>query len=127
MPSCGSAVGGALSAVLRWGWITVNPLEAVKRPRQQHPQPNPPSTEEAARIVSAAWRQDAHWGTFVWLTFITGARRGELLVSRQHVTGEQCAARAGETRRQPLHLPQPGGRPRPEKSRGGARTGALRA
>jgi integrase len=68
-----------LSAALRWGWIAVNPLEAVKRPRQQHPQPDPPSTEEAARIVSAAWEQDADRGTFVWLTFITGARRGELL------------------------------------------------
>ncbi len=59
------------------GWITVNPLEAAKRPRQR--QPDPPSAEEAARIVSAAWKQDADWATFVWLTFITGARRGELL------------------------------------------------
>jgi integrase len=29
--------------------------------------------------VSAAWEQDVEWGTFVWLTFITGGRRGELL------------------------------------------------
>lgn len=76
---CHAVLSGALSAALRWGWIAVNPLEAVKRPRQQHPQPDPPTTEEAARIVSAAWEQDADWGTFVWLTFITGARRGELL------------------------------------------------
>ena len=76
---CHAVLSGALSAAQRWGWITINPLEAVKRPRQQHPQPSPPSTEEAARIVSAAWEQDADWGTFVWLTFITGARRGELL------------------------------------------------
>lgn len=76
---CHAVLSGALSAALRWGWIAVNPLEAVKRPRQQHPQPDPPSTEEAARIVSTAWEQDADWGTFVWLTFITGARRGELL------------------------------------------------
>jgi integrase len=76
---CHAVLSGALSAALRWGWIAVNPLEAVKRPRQQHPQPDPPSTEEAARIVSAVWEQDADWGTFVWLTFITGARRGELL------------------------------------------------
>jgi integrase len=76
---CHAVLSGALSAALRWGWIAVNPLEAVKRPRQQHPQPDPPSTEEAARIVSAAWEQDTDWGTFVWLTFITGARRGELL------------------------------------------------
>ncbi len=74
-----AVLSGALSAAMRWGWIAVNPLEAVKRPRQQHPQPDPPSAEEAARIVSAAWEQDADWGTFVWLTFVTGARRGELL------------------------------------------------
>jgi integrase len=76
---CHAVLSGALNAALRWGWIAVNPLEAVKCPRQQHPQPDPPSAEEAARIVSAAWEQDAEWGTFVWLTFITGARRGELL------------------------------------------------
>jgi integrase len=76
---CHAVLSGALSAALRWGWIAVNSLEAVKRPRQQHPKPDPPTAEEAARIVSAAWEQDGDWGTFVWLTFITGARRGELL------------------------------------------------
>lgn len=70
-------LSGALNAAMRWGRSPVNPLEAVKRPRQQHPQPDPPTAEEAARIVSAAWEQDADWGTFVWLTFITGARRGD--------------------------------------------------
>jgi integrase len=62
---CHAVLSGALSAALRWGWISVNPLEAVKRPRQKHPQPDPPSTEEAARIVSAAWEQDADWGCAV--------------------------------------------------------------
>jgi integrase len=76
---CHAVLSGALSAALRWGWIAVNPLEAVKRPRQQHPKPDPPTADEAARIVGAAWEQDVEWGTFVWLTFITGARRGELL------------------------------------------------
>jgi integrase len=76
---CHAVLSGALNAAMRWGWIAVNPLEAVKRPRQQHPQPDPPSAGEAARIVSAAWEQDADWGTLIWLTFITGDRRGELL------------------------------------------------
>ncbi|MCA1693708.1 MAG: site-specific integrase [Actinobacteria bacterium] len=76
---CHAVLSGALNAAMRWGWIAVNPLEAVKRPRQQHPKPDPPTAEDAARIVSAAWAQDADWGTFVWLAFITGARRGELL------------------------------------------------
>ena len=29
--------------------------------------------------MSAAWEQDADWGTLVWLTFITGASRPEPL------------------------------------------------
>jgi integrase len=54
-------------------------LDAAQRPRMPAPQPNPPSPEEAAKIVDAAWEQDEDWGTFVWLTLVTGARRGELL------------------------------------------------
>jgi integrase len=76
---CHAVLSGALSAAQRWGWITVNPLDAAQRPRMPAPQPNPPSPEEAAKIVNAAWEQDEDWGTFVWLTLVTGARRGELL------------------------------------------------
>lgn len=76
---CHAVLSGALSAAKRWGWITVNPLDAAQRPRMPAPQPDPPSPEEAAKIVTAAWEQDEDWGTFVWLTLVTGARRGELL------------------------------------------------
>ena len=76
---CHAVLSGALSAAKRWGWITVNPLDAAQRPRMPAPQPDPPSPEEAAKIVNAAWEQDDDWGTFVWLTLVTGARRGELL------------------------------------------------
>ncbi|MGH3935750.1 MAG: tyrosine-type recombinase/integrase, partial [Pseudonocardiaceae bacterium] len=83
---CHAVLSGALSAAKRWGWITVNPLDAAQRPRIPTPQPNPPSPEEAARIANAAWEQDEDWGTFVWLTFITGARRGELVgLAWEHV------------------------------------------
>ena len=83
---CHAVLSGALSAAKRWGWITVNPLDAAQRPRIPAPQPDPPTAEEAAKIASAAWAQDADWGTFVWLTFITGARRGELVgLAWEHV------------------------------------------
>ncbi|MDQ3763525.1 MAG: site-specific integrase [Actinomycetota bacterium] len=83
---CHAVLSGALSAAKRWGWITVNPLEAAQRPRTPAPQPDPPSAEEAAKIANAAWTQDPDWGTFVWLTFITGARRGELVaLAWEHV------------------------------------------
>ncbi|MGH3999880.1 MAG: site-specific integrase [Pseudonocardiaceae bacterium] len=76
---CHAVLSGALSAAKRWGWITVNPLDAAQRPRMPQPQPDPPSPNEAAQIANAAWQQDDDWGTFVWLTLVTGARRGELL------------------------------------------------
>jgi integrase len=63
-----AVLSGALSAAKRWGWITVNPLDAAQRPRMPAPQPDPPSPEDAAKIVNAAWEQDEDWGTFVWLT-----------------------------------------------------------
>ena len=70
----------ALSAAKRWGWITVNLLDAAQRPRMPAPQPDPPSPEEAAKIVNVVGEQDENWGTFAWLTLVTGARCGELLV-----------------------------------------------
>jgi integrase len=76
---CHAVLSGALSSAKRWGWITVNPLDTAQRPRMPAPQPTPPSPEEAAKIVNAAWDQDEDWGTFVWLALVTGARRGELL------------------------------------------------
>jgi integrase len=76
---CHAVLSGALNAAKRWGWITLNPLDAAVRPRPPQPRPDPPSPEEAAKIVNAAWAEDDDWGLFVWLALVTGARRGELL------------------------------------------------
>jgi integrase len=35
-------------------------------------------------MVAAAWDQDDGWGTLLWLTMVTGMRRGELLALRWH-------------------------------------------
>jgi integrase len=73
---------GALAAAVRWDWITSNPAEVAKKPRQPVPQPKPPTPEQASRIVTAAWDEDADWGTLVWLVMVTGLRRAELLALR---------------------------------------------
>jgi integrase len=67
---------------VRWDWIATNVADIARQPRQPVPQPEPPSSENAARIVAAAWDQDDDWGTFVWLTMVTGMRRAELLALR---------------------------------------------
>jgi integrase len=76
------AISGALSAAVRWEWIKSNPATVAKKPRQPAPEPDPPSSEEAARILAATWEEDDDWGTFVWLTLVTGMRRAELLALR---------------------------------------------
>jgi integrase len=77
-------ISGALGAAARWEWIPSNPAAVTKKPRQPRPQPEPPSSTQAARIVAAAWEQDPDWGMLVWLVLVTGARRGELLGLRWH-------------------------------------------
>lgn len=75
-------LSAALAAAARWDWIKSNPAAAAKKPRQRPPQPEPPSPAEAARIIEAAWRQNADWGTLVWLVMVTGMRRAEVLALR---------------------------------------------
>ncbi len=60
-------ISGALSAAVRWGWIPSNPASVAKKPRVPAPQPNPPTSVQAGRILAAAWEDSVEWGTLVWL------------------------------------------------------------
>lgn len=72
-------LSGACSAAVRWGWIAFNPMPSVRPPSKPRPQPKPPTSEQMARIVEAAWSADAEWGLFIWLSAVLGARRGEVV------------------------------------------------
>jgi hypothetical protein len=67
-------LSGALERAVRWGWITNNPASSPEPPPEPKANPQPPTSEEAARIIMAAW-EDADWGTRVWLAMTTGCRR----------------------------------------------------
>lgn len=89
-PSTISKIHFVLSAVfaacVRWEWIDSNPADVARKPRQPSPEPEPPSAEQASRIVEAAWSENEDWGTLVWLVMVTGLRRAELLALRwRHV------------------------------------------
>jgi hypothetical protein len=43
-------IGGAVSAAVRGEWITSNPAEVAKKPRQPVPDPRPPTSEQAAAV-----------------------------------------------------------------------------
>ena len=77
-----AVISGALSAAVRWGWLPFNPAESARIPAKPRPNPQPPSADDAARMIEEAWRQDPQWGLYLWLAMVTGARRGELLALR---------------------------------------------
>ncbi|MDQ2789904.1 MAG: tyrosine-type recombinase/integrase [Actinomycetota bacterium] len=66
---------------MRWRWIAINPIAQAVPPPQPTPNPQPPTTEQAARILNEAW-QDPDWAMLIWLTMVTGFRRGELCAIR---------------------------------------------
>jgi integrase len=70
-------LSGALKRAVRWRWVAVNPAELVEPPALPRPEPHPPSADQAARLVTEAWK-DPDWGTYVWLAMTTGTRRGEM-------------------------------------------------
>jgi len=70
----------ALNRGLRWGYVTTNVAALAEPPSQ--PQPNPPTPEEAALVLSVAWQQDEEWGTFLFMTMVSGSRRGEMCALR---------------------------------------------
>lgn len=74
-------LSGALKRAVRWGWVSVNPIIRAEPPPAPKAKPRPPSPEEAAAMLNAAWA-DPDWGAFVWLAIVSGARRGELCALR---------------------------------------------
>ncbi|MFD1533583.1 hypothetical protein [Pseudonocardia aurantiaca] len=70
-------LSGALKRAVRWRWLSTNPIEHAEPPAQPAANPQPPTAEEAARILNESW-SDPDWAVLVWLTMVTGFRRGEL-------------------------------------------------
>jgi integrase len=70
-------ISGALERAVRWGHLGLNKATFAVPPSPNRPDPDPPSAEEAARLLSAAW-EDPDWGLLLWLTMTTGRRRGEV-------------------------------------------------
>lgn len=74
-------ISGALERAVRWRHIGLNKAAFAVPPSPNRPAPDPPSPEEAARLLNDAW-EDPDWGLLLWLTMITGRRRGEVSALR---------------------------------------------
>ena len=75
-------LSGALKRAVRWRWIGTSPIHKAEPPAAPKPDPRPPTADQAARLLNAAW-EDPDWATLVWLAMVTGARRGELCALRR--------------------------------------------
>ncbi|MGD9529877.1 MAG: tyrosine-type recombinase/integrase [Dehalococcoidia bacterium] len=83
-------LSGAYKRAVRWRWVNASPMDQAEPPPVPPPDPQPPTPTEAARLITEAARVDPDWGIFVWLTMVTGARRGELCALRwRHVDLER--------------------------------------
>ncbi len=78
-------IRGALERAVRWQHLGVNKAAMAEAPSPNHTEPDPPSATEAAALLNTAWA-DPEWGLLLWLTMITGSRRGEVSALRwRHV------------------------------------------
>lgn len=84
-------ISAALERAVRWRHLGVNKASLAAAPSPSKPDPDPPSAEEAAVLLGAAWA-DPDWGLLLWMTMVTGLRRGEISALRwKHVDfGRAC-------------------------------------
>lgn len=79
-------IRAALERAVRWRHLGVNKAALAAAPPPAQSEPDPPTAEEAALLLSEAWAIDPDWGLLLWLTMVTGSRRGEVSALRwQHV------------------------------------------
>lgn len=71
-------LSGVLDRAVVWKWISVNSPEHADKPGLPPPNPQPPTTDEVGRLLTAAWEEDGDWGSFLSTKTTTGIRRGEM-------------------------------------------------
>ncbi|MDP9221877.1 MAG: site-specific integrase, partial [Actinomycetota bacterium] len=74
-------VRGALERAVRWRHLGVNKAAMAEPPSPQRTEPDPPSAAEAVKLLNESWA-DPEWGLLLWLTMVTGSRRGEVSALR---------------------------------------------
>jgi integrase len=74
-------IRAALDRAVRWRYLSTNEAALATPPAFERPDPDPPSATEVAALLNNTW-QNPVWATFLWLTMVSGCRRGEMCALR---------------------------------------------
>ena len=79
-----SIISAALALAKRYKWVDSNVAEDATMPSVGRPQPNPPTPEQAARLLNLVCTEDEEFGLYLWTSFTAGGRRGEMVGLREN-------------------------------------------
>jgi integrase len=92
-----SIISSALDLAVRYDWADRNVAKNASPPHPRKREPDPPSPDQAARLLNLVWAEDEEFGLYLWTAFTTGARRGEVSPLRENrfdFTGSKSASPA---------------------------------
>jgi integrase len=79
-----SIISSALDLAVRYEWAERNVAKNARPPHPRKREPDPPSPEQAARLLNLVWAEDEEFGLYLWTAITTGARRGEVSALREN-------------------------------------------
>ena len=79
-----SIISAALDLAVRYEWTDRNVAKNARPPHPRKREPDPPSPDQAARLLNLVWAEDEEFGLYLWTAFTTGARRGEVTALREN-------------------------------------------
>jgi hypothetical protein len=79
-----SIISSALDLAVRYDWTDRNVAKNASPPHPRKREPDPPTPDQAARLLNLVWAEDEEFGLYLWTAFTTGARRGEVSALREN-------------------------------------------
>jgi integrase len=79
-----SIISSSLDLAVRYDWADRNVAKNASPPHPRKREPDPPSPDQAARLLNLVWAEDEELGLYLWTAFTTGARRGEVSALREN-------------------------------------------
>ena len=79
-----SIISLALDLAVRYDWADRNVAKNASPPHPRTRESDPPSPDQAARLLNLVWAEDEEFGLYLWTAFTTGARRGEVSALREN-------------------------------------------